>query len=59
MINLANARKDRMITNKYFKDEKVFQNHTNYIKDEDKKLDFQNRTCEVRNWLNFIKKEAN
>ena len=31
----------------------------NYIKDEDKKLDFQNRTCEVRNWLDFIKKEVN
>ena len=39
MINLANARKDRMITNKYFKDEKDFQNHMSLINSEDKKLD--------------------
>ena len=55
MINLANARKERMISNKYFKDEKNFQTHMNYIKDEDKKLDFKNRTCEVKNWLDIIK----
>ena len=55
MINLSNERKDRMIENNYFKSENDFQNHMNYIKDEDKKLDFENRTCEVRNWLNIIK----
>ena len=59
MVNLAYARKDRMITNNYFKDENDFQNHINYIKDEDKKLNFQNRSCEVRNWLDFIKNEVN
>ena len=32
-----------------------FQNHLDFIKDEEKKLDFENRTCEVRNWLNYIK----
>ena len=55
MLNLSNERKDIMINNKYFKDENDFQNHMNYIKDEDKKLDFENRTCEVRNWLDIIK----
>ena len=55
MINLAKERKNRMIDNKYFKDESDFENHINYIKEEDKKLDFENRTCEVKNWLNFIK----
>jgi len=55
MVNLSNERKDRMITNKYFKDENDFQNHMSYIKDEDKKLDFENRTCEVKNWLDIIK----
>ena len=55
MINLANERKNIMIDNKYFKDESDFENHINYIKEEDKKLDFENRTCEVKNWLNFIK----
>ena len=59
MVNLSNERKDRMITNKNFQDEDDFENHMNYIKDEDKKLDFENRTCEVRNWLDFIKKEVN
>ena len=47
-----------MIANKIFKDEKDFQNHMNFIKDEDKKLDFENRTCEVRNWLDIIKLDS-
>ena len=55
MINLSNERKDRMITNKNFKDENDFQNHMNYIQEESQKLDFENRTCEVRNWLDIIK----
>ncbi|MDC0518214.1 type 1 glutamine amidotransferase [Candidatus Pelagibacter sp.] len=55
MISLSNERKDKMIANKNFKSESDFQDHMNYIKDEDKKLDFENRTCEVRNWLNIIK----
>ena len=55
IINLSNERKDQMIANKYFKDKNDFENHINYIKDEDKKLDFENRTCEVKNWLNYIK----
>jgi GMP synthase (glutamine-hydrolysing) len=55
MINLANERKNIMIDNGYFKDESDFENHINYIKEEDKKLDFENRTCEVKNWLNFIR----
>ena len=58
MVNLANTRKDRMIKNKYFKDENDFQNHMNFIKDEDKKLDFENRTCEVKNWLDIIKLDS-
>ena len=57
MISLANARKDRIIKNKQFKDENDFENHMNYIKEEDKKLDFENRTCEVKNWLDFIKNQ--
>ena len=55
MVKLSNERKARMIANKNFKDENDFQKHMNYIKDEDKKLDFENRTCEVRNWLGIIK----
>src|SRR6056300_1491724 len=59
MVNLSNERKDRMIKNKYFKDEEEFQNHINYIKQEDKKLDFENRTREIRNWLDFVKSKLN
>ena len=55
MINLANERKIRMITNKHFESNKAFQDHMKYISEEDKKLDFDNRTCEVRNWLDIIK----
>jgi GMP synthase (glutamine-hydrolysing) len=58
MVSLSNERKDRMIANKIFKDEKDFQNHMNFIKDEDKKLDFENRTCEIRNWLDIIKLDS-
>ena len=58
MVNLSNERKDRMIANKNFKDENDFQNHMNFIKDEDKKLDFENRTCEVKNWLDIIKLDS-
>ena len=55
MINLANERKNRMIDNEYFKDESDFENHIDHIKEEDKKLDFENRTLEVKNWLDFIR----
>ena len=55
MVQLSNERKDQMILNKHFKDENDFQKHMNFIKDEDKKLDFQNRTCEVKNWLEYVK----
>ena len=54
MINLSSARKDRIIKNKHFKNENDFQKHLDYIKEEDKKLDFQNRTCEIKNWLEII-----
>ena len=55
MINLSSARKDRIIKNKHFNDENDFQKHLDYIKDEEKKLDFQSRTCEIKNWLKIIR----
>ena len=54
MVNLANARKERMINNNFFKDEEDFQNHIKYINKENEKSDFDNRTCEVKNWLDLI-----
>ena len=54
MINLSSARKDRIIENNHFKNEDDFQKHLNYIKEEDQKLDFESRTCEIKNWLEII-----
>ena len=59
MISLANKRKDIIIKNKQFKDENDFESHMNYIKEQEKKLDFENRTCEVKNWLDYIKNLQN
>ena len=55
MINLSSARKDKIIENTHFDNENDFQKHLEFIKQEDKKLDFKNRTCEVKNWLDIIK----
>ena len=53
MVNLSNARKDRLLNNNIFENEDEFEKHVNYIKEQD--LDFDNRTYEVRNWLNNLK----
>ena len=55
MINLSSARKEKIIGNNHFDNENDFQKHLEFIKEEDKKLDFKNRTCEVKNWLDVIK----
>ena len=57
MISLSNARKDRLLNNKVFNNEKDYLKHISLIEEEDKKLDFKNRTCEVKNWLDFLKKK--
>ena len=53
MVNLSNARKDRLLNNNIFKNEYEFEKHVKYIEEQD--LDFDNRTHEVRNWLNNLK----
>ncbi len=55
MINLSHARIGRMIANEYFKDEKTFNKHIDFIKSEEKGLDFENKTHEIKNWLDIIK----
>ena len=54
MINLIAGRKDRLFTNKNFINEEDYQNHISYIESESELLNFNDRTCEVRNWLNYI-----
>ena len=55
MINLSNLRIGKMIAQEYFKDEKAFNKHIDLIKSEEKGLDFENKTYEIKNWLDIIK----
>ncbi len=55
MLNLINGRKERLFVNKDFLTEEEYENHVSYIKSENELLNFNDRTCEVRNWLNYIK----
>ena len=59
MINLSSARKDKIIENNHFKNEDDFQKHLNYIKEEDQKLDFENRTCEIKKLVRNYKYKLN
>ena len=55
MINLSNERMGKMIAKEYFKNEEAFKKHIDFIKSEEKNLDFENKTCEIKNWLDIIK----
>ena len=55
MVNLSNARMGKMIAKEYFRDEESFKEHIEYIKSEEKNLDFKNKTHEIQNWLDIIR----
>jgi len=55
MLNLIAGRKERLFNNKNFLSEDEYQKHISYIKSEKELLNFKDRTCEVKNWLNYIK----
>ena len=55
MINLSNERMGKMIAKEYFKNEEEFKKHIDFIKSEEKSLDFENKTYEIQNWLDIIK----
>ena len=55
MINLIDGRKERLFNNKNFLNEDDYEKHISYIKSENELLNFRDRSCEVRNWLNHIK----
>ena len=55
MINLIAGRKERLFKNKNFLNDEEYQNHISNIKVESELLNFKDRTCEVKNWLNYIK----
>ena len=54
MINLIAGRKERLFLNKNFLNEEEYESHISYIRSQNELLDFDNRTCEVRNWLKYI-----
>ena len=55
MINLSKERMGKMIAKEYFQDEETFNQHIDLIKNEEKKLDFKNKTYEIKNWLDMLK----
>ena len=55
MLKLIDGRKERLFVNKNFLNEEEYESHMSYIKSQNELLDFSNRTCEVRNWLNYLK----
>ena len=55
MINLIAGRKERLFNNKNFLNEDDYEKHISYIKSKNELLNFDDRTCEVRNWLKYIK----
>jgi GMP synthase (glutamine-hydrolysing) len=54
MLKLIAGRKERLFTNKNFLNEEEYEKHISYIKSENELLNFNDRTCEVKNWLNYI-----
>ena len=54
-LNLIDSRKERLFVNKNFLNEEEYESHISFIRSQDELLDFNNRTCEVRNWLNYIR----
>ena len=55
MLKLIDGRKQRLFISKNFLNEEEYEAHISYIKSQNELLDFNNRTCEVRNWLNYIR----
>ena len=55
-IALTKIRKEKLINNNHFTSNKDFEDNISYIEEEEKKLKFVDRCCEVKNWLNYIRK---
>ena len=53
-INLSHLRKEKLIEKKHFRNEEDYKKHISLIDQENNKLDFKNRSCEVKNWLELI-----
>tara|TARA_B100000686_G_scaffold344794_1_gene428150 strand:+ start:335 stop:1132 length:798 start_codon:yes stop_codon:yes gene_type:complete len=56
MITLIKFRKDKLInTRKCFGDESEIQEHINFIEEEIKRSEKENRMLELKNWLDYLK----
>jgi GMP synthase (glutamine-hydrolysing) len=55
MLKLIDGRKERLFVNKNFLNEEEYKSHISYIKSQNELLNFNDRTCEVKNWLNYIR----
>ena len=55
MLKLMAGRKEKLFINKNFSNEKEYETHISFIKSENELLNFNDRTREVRNWINYIK----
>ena len=55
MLKLIAGRKERLFANKNFLSEEEYESHISYINSENELLNFNDRTCELRNWLNYLK----
>ena len=55
MLKLIAGRKERLFVNKNFLNDEEYENHISYIETKNELLNFKDRTCEVRNWINYIK----
>mgnify|MGYP003682766237 FL=1 len=54
-IALTKIRKDKLINSNYFTSNEDFERNISYIENEEKKLKFDDRCCEIKNWINYIK----
>jgi GMP synthase (glutamine-hydrolysing) len=54
-IALTKIRKEKLVNNNYFLSNEDFEKNISYIENEEKKLKFDDRCCEVKNWLYYIK----
>jgi GMP synthase (glutamine-hydrolysing) len=54
MVTLINFRKERLLENKSFSDEKNLISHIEMIQNENKITNKESRMKELKNWLNLI-----
>ena len=55
MIKLIRYRSKGLINKKVFNNEKDISKHINFIEEAKSKLSDGDRTCELKNWLNYLK----